>query len=276
MAAVLSISTAFATTVYCKVTQSWWTADDAAVGVHYWGGATAGTVWLGVRMAPVAGDEGVWSYDVPADITGLIFTRVNGSDDIADWGAKTIDLTLPTDDHNLFTITNSEPAWGDPGCNGVWSVYGAEPAEPLENGFYLVGKFGGMDAWDYASLSAEKQFVWNAHIGEGNEEWKVVADLVEGDKVKACYVYNGAITEYFPAGEGNEYVVDANHAGIGKTIYFQQLVNQEWGGHFFIAANDPTAISNTNAEVKAVKTIENGQLVIIKNGIRYNAQGTCF
>lgn len=33
------------------------------------------------------------------------------------------------------------------------------------------------------------------------------------------------------------------------------------------------AIEDVNAEVKAVKTFENGQLVIIKNGVRYNALG---
>ncbi len=35
----------------------------------------------------------------------------------------------------------------------------------------------------------------------------------------------------------------------------------------------PTAIDNTEAEVKAVKRIVNGQLVIEKNGVKYNAQG---
>ena len=35
----------------------------------------------------------------------------------------------------------------------------------------------------------------------------------------------------------------------------------------------PTAISNTEAEVKAIKVIENGQFFIIKNGIKYNANG---
>jgi hypothetical protein len=34
-----------------------------------------------------------------------------------------------------------------------------------------------------------------------------------------------------------------------------------------------TAIENTEAEVKTVKTFENGQLIIIKNGIKYNATG---
>lgn len=35
----------------------------------------------------------------------------------------------------------------------------------------------------------------------------------------------------------------------------------------------PTAIENTGEEVKAVKMIENGQLVIIKNGVKYNVAG---
>ena len=34
-----------------------------------------------------------------------------------------------------------------------------------------------------------------------------------------------------------------------------------------------TAIDNTAAEVKTVKTFENGQLIIIKNGVKYNATG---
>ena len=33
-------------------------------------------------------------------------------------------------------------------------------------------------------------------------------------------------------------------------------------------------IENTNAEVKTIKRYENGQLVIIKNGVKYNALGT--
>ena len=39
------------------------------------------------------------------------------------------------------------------------------------------------------------------------------------------------------------------------------------------ASKMPTGIDNTNVTVKAVKRIENGVLYIIKNGVRYNAQG---
>ena len=37
-----------------------------------------------------------------------------------------------------------------------------------------------------------------------------------------------------------------------------------------------TALSNTKAEAKAVKMIENGQIVILKDGVRYNVLGAKF
>lgn len=44
---------------------------------------------------------------------------------------------------------------------------------------------------------------------------------------------------------------------------------------YFISASEhtATAVENVAAEIKAIKRIENGQLVIIKNGVRYNAVG---
>ena len=54
--------------------------------------------------------------------------------------------------------------------------------------------------------------------------------------------------------------------------------NKEAGNPFnvtdiVLVGNFPTALSNTAVESKAVKFFENGQLVIIKNGVKYNALG---
>ena len=35
----------------------------------------------------------------------------------------------------------------------------------------------------------------------------------------------------------------------------------------------PTSLDNTTSEINAIKRIENGQLIIEKNGVRYNAMG---
>lgn len=43
---------------------------------------------------------------------------------------------------------------------------------------------------------------------------------------------------------------------------------------FKFEKDSETAVDNIEAGAKAVKIVENGQLVIIKNGVRYNAQGT--
>ena len=110
-------------TLYCRCAQSWWKADGAAVGAHYWGG-TNGTSWPGVRMTPVAGETDLWSIDIPDDHTSVIFTRVNGgTGSVSDWGAKTADLTIPTDGKNCYTISSNSPVWGDPGVAGEWGTY---------------------------------------------------------------------------------------------------------------------------------------------------------
>lgn len=228
-------------TVYCKNVQSWWTADGAAVGVHYWGGASAGTAWPGVRMAPVAGQEGLWSYDVPADITGLIFVRVNGSGDVSDWGAKTGDLTLPTDGKNLYTITSTSAVWGDPGVTGEWSVYGDDPTpiDPptptLENGFYLIGQKG----WDAAALDASLKFAANP---DNENEYVLTTTLVKDQHLKVVKVENDALVAWYPGGTNNDYIVDDAHAGENKDIYFQETYKADWaefGGYFWTGSNEP-------------------------------------
>ena len=40
-----------------------------------------------------------------------------------------------------------------------------------------------------------------------------------------------------------------------------------------VKPNMPTAIGNTEVKIQSMKTMKNGQLIIIKNGVKYNAQG---
>jgi len=199
------VKAAETTTVYCKMTYSWWTTGGAAIGVYYWGGSSAGAAYPGVRMSAVATDEGVWKYSVPSDITGIIFTRVNGSGDIADWGAKTGDLTLPTDGKNLYTITSSSEVWGNPGVTGAWSVY-EEPAPdvPAEDGYYIVGsesnwKFAGATKMDAGQGTDKAQYIkYPGKAGEsfkarsylnGVDKWYGEADYEVGEVDKYLNIY---------------------------------------------------------------------------------------
>ena len=148
------------------MTQGWWTVDNAAVAVYYWGGT--GTTWPGDRMQPVLGETGIWYADIDATkVTGLIFTRVNPSGPVTDWGAKTKDLTIPADGRNLYTITSTSAVWGDPGCDGVWSKYEA-PEEPETSvKFFVTGDsalvvdagYGLARKWNADAIPSEKDTI---------------------------------------------------------------------------------------------------------------------
>ena len=77
-----------------------------------------------------------------------------------------------------------------------------------------------------------------------------------------------------------QYVID----GAGMVLYLSAFTQEytevtvNWNSNDIVftvynAKASATAINNTADEIKAFKTIENGQLVIIKNGVRYDATG---
>ncbi len=147
-----------------------------------------------------------------------------------------------------------------------------EPVYTLTNGYYLVGKFGGVDAWSVEDLSAEKLFAQNP---DNNAEYQLAINLAVGDEIKVVEVENDAIKTWFPV-EGDNYLVDGNHAGA-TTMYFRPDYQGGEGWHygcFFIVPTGTVDITNIDANAPAVKAIRNGQLFIIKGEKTYNAQGT--
>lgn len=140
----------------------------------------------------------------------------------------------------------------------------------IADGYYLIGQNG----WSLSALDASLKF--EANTGSDGE-YKLDVTLTAGQELKVVSVENSTIKTWYPDGMGNGYTVDAAHAGA-KTVYFRPAGNTDWesfvdGGFFFIEASEQ-GIGNTSDGVKAVKAFENGTLVIIKNGVRYNAQGT--
>lgn len=120
-------------TIYCKVAQDWWKTDGAAVGAYAWKGEEKNAAWPGARMTAVEGETDMWKIDL--DLTkyeSVIFTRVNGTGDIADWGAQTEDLAVPAD-KDLYTITSTTAQWSGEGnkVTGEWSVYKAGGDDPV-------------------------------------------------------------------------------------------------------------------------------------------------
>lgn len=166
-------------------------------------------------------------------------------------------LQLDVDGDYTFTWTFENDSLG--------IVFPNKPIPVLENGYYLVG-----DKYDWTP-AATRMFVENTSAaGE-----YILADitLAADDSLKVVKVEDDEIITWYPAGDN--YVVDANHAGV-KTIYFRAdgQGGEGWfAGCIFIAPNDPTAITNVNADAKAVKSLKNGILMIEKDGKVYNVIG---
>ena len=108
-------------------------------------------------------------------------------------------------------------------------------------------------------------------------EFMLTIALAVSDHIKVVFVEDDAIQTWYPDGLGNEYIVDADHAGAAKTIYFKPAYDENWaafGGYIWIDANSPaTGINNTDANAKVEKVLENGQVFIIKNGQIFNVTG---
>lgn len=263
-------------TLYCKVAQSWWKADGAAVGVYAFGEAGAENApFPGVRMTAVEGAEDTWKADIDTALyKKVIFARMNPVDEgNQNWGAKTADLTIPAD-KDLYTITSTTPVWGDPGVTGEWSNYSPsvapDPQPVLADGFYLIGKIGGVAGWAITDLKAEQKFAPNL---ENPGEYMLNVTLAEGDELKVVNVLNNEIATWYP-GDDN-FIVTAAYAGE-KTVYFRPDGQGGEGWHrgcIYIAPNPATGISNNAVEGKAVKMIMDGQFLIIRNGKTYNVQG---
>ena len=135
------------------------------------------------------------------------------------------------------------------------------PAPPI---YYLVGS---MTDW-----AAEAEYLF-AENPETEGEYFLTTTLAVGDAIKVVGIQDDDET-YYPNGLGNEYVVDAAHAGE-TIVYFRPAGNAEWaafGGYFFIPDNGQ-GIEDVNIDTKATKLIRNGQLFIRKNGKIFNVIG---
>lgn len=151
-------------TIYCKMEYGWWTADGAAIGIYTWDeNGQKKADWPGERMTLADGETNIWKFDLDvAKYENCIFTRVNDSGDYRN--AKTIDLTIPTNDDDMFTITNTTETLGDPGCEGTWSKYIAPK--------FLIS--GSMTNWDENMIKVYADSYTFESLYPGKYQFKVI------------------------------------------------------------------------------------------------------
>lgn len=87
-----------------------------------------------------------------------------------------------------------------------------------------------------------------------------------------CYVFSGHSTDNSIQGVGF-YEYEGAKLGANKAYVILNTGSNPAPRRLPFVFAGTTAIDNTNAEFKSIKTIENGALIIEKNGVRYNAMG---
>ena len=124
------------------------------------------------------------------------------------------------------------------------------------------------DAWDWIIVTADvfanygaDQIAESIYGEYGNQYAAAGEALLAWDEEISWYTNDEKTGDLIPG----DYVLVVWGAGAREittpAAYFEFSV---W----------PEAIDNTAVEIKATKAIRNGQLLIIKNGVKYNAQGT--
>lgn len=103
-----------------------WKADNARFAVYTWN--DSGNAWFDMVDSD---DDGIYEATIPAGNTKVIFCRMNANTTENTWENKwdqTVDLTLPANGNNHFTINEGD--WNN--ANGTWSLFGSTVETPVE------------------------------------------------------------------------------------------------------------------------------------------------
>jgi len=214
--------------------------------------------WPGEAMTKTeekANEKDIYSYEFPETYTTIIFN--NGTEQSENLA---VDATKP-----YYSLLHKQ--WYATAAD----VPAGEPVYVLEDGYYLIGS---AQEWKVEKLTAALKFAETATEGE----LLLKTTLVLDQEIKVVAVEKDAIKTWYPDGMGNAFKVTDKFTGE-HDIYFRPAGNTDWeafhaGGFFWMGANPSTAIDNTADGVKAVKVLENGQLLIIKGNKTYNVLGT--
>jgi hypothetical protein len=168
------------------------------------------------------------------------------------------------------------------GANFTCSKVELLDGKDLKEGFTVWTGFFWADSWSTLELYKE---------GYAGVDWsKATALRIYSEANRSDFVINikenwdaeGQIADQIAMTAGEGYMelalTDDLRTRLANAGHWMVQFNKEDGEPFnvtdiVLVGNFSTAIDNTVIESKAVKTIENGQLVIIKNGVRFNALG---
>ena len=156
--------------------------------------------------------------------------------------------------------------WCKGSIKNVILTYAADAPVIGAPAYYLVGT---MNNWTPAD-----EYKFEENPGAPGE-YMLTAALTVGDEIKVKGIV-GATETWYPAGTGNNYVVDADHAGEWKKIYFRPegQGGEDWHYGFFLEENPAPVVEfdtiytwyGKRGESTATEAIEKGGVATAEGG----------
>ena len=168
------------------------------------------------------------------------------------------------------------------GANFNCTNVALEDGKELKDGYTVWTGFFWADEWTTLEL------YWNGYAGVDFANATALRIYSEANRsdfvinIKESWEPEGQIADQSAMNAGEGYMelplTDDLRNRLANAGHWMIQFNKEAGNPFnvtdiVLVGNFPSDISNTEVESKAVKFFENGQLVIIKNGVKYNALG---
>ena len=206
--------------------------------------------------------ETIYSWEGSVGTTTIVSKEARTGKSLAYVVAGTSKYNADATEIKVLSFKSSYSGTLKNAANNGDSIYNGEK-EKTVNYVEIAPVSGGFKAGDvlkvkafYNNASAKEAKV---EVRDGGDDVLYTSELVVNGKTEA-----GDMTLC-------TYTLEADQAVLrigrnGKTTLCVGSIIVERGG--------ATAIDNTEANVKATKVVENGQLFIIKNGVKYSTTGT--
>lgn len=187
------------------------------------------------------------TYELPNGSKLVGFSKSDGSEAENKWNVKeSYNTTMPT------------PSWEGVDSLKAGTMFRAASGTTIELGAFQAGEAGKLTVFYQPNGDSERGVEISVY-GEPVAGTNLTGSGVKIDGIRPAYA--GYIN--LPAGS-----YDAGDVVIKLVTNTSNIFGVS------IEKLGASAVENVNADVKAVKTIENGQVVIMKNGVKYNALGT--
>lgn len=240
-----------------------------------------------------AENKAVWAVDInPASVQG--FTRDGDKYNVTTEGCFDFYIKLKYEQDELYIGPGSNCGEGiDISGQGGGEGQGGgndddKPQGAAGHDFYVMGWINGADAGESAYDTFDDQYKFvdgkimldckmGSYIGVKDDQTNYYYFKGEsnatGDNVTLLWANGWSPCQKWAIPEGVNYIIIRKIAFKGE-VELQRVDKATFDAyHFDINDEDQSAVENTTIKSNITKTIINGQVVIIKDGVQYNLLG---